>query len=264
MQNTEVASMATPQKRELKPEQRLILAADFRPNTKRGENRNLARRQLLMLADEMHGTGVCFKMNSILRACGYHLIAEVQSRGLDVFADLNLIDIGETLATDGVLLRGYHPTLVSAMCVAGVGSLQALKAELPETEVLGVTVLTSLEENDTEEMFHATVESSAMRFALLAETVGLDGLICAPTDIASIRSVVKRSMTFNTPAVRPTWAIVPGDDQNLERIMTPTNAIKAGADRIIVGRPIVNALYRRQALMRTLEEIEVAMQLVEL
>ena len=94
-----------------------------------------------------------------------------------------------------------------------------------------------------------------MKFALLAETAGLDGLICAPTDIASIRSVVKRKMTFNTPGIRPTWAIVPGDDQNPERIMTPAKAIKAGANRIVVGRPIVRAEKPYNAVMRTIEEI---------
>jgi orotidine-5'-phosphate decarboxylase len=94
-----------------------------------------------------------------------------------------------------------------------------------------------------------------MKFALLAETAGADGLICAPTDIAFIQSVVKRQMSFNTPAIRPTWAIVPGDDQNPERIMTPAKAIKAGADRIVVGRPIVKAEKPYDAVMRTIEEI---------
>ena len=152
--------------------------------------------QVLALADSLKGTRVYLKVNSALRVCGYELIDEIRSRGLRVFADLKLYDIGETLSTDGVLLREAKPELLTTVCLAGVTAMQALKAELPDTEVLGVTVLTSLKLADTEEMFRATVEASVMKFALLAETAGLDGLICAPTDIGFIRSVIKRSMTL--------------------------------------------------------------------
>jgi len=178
---------------------------------------------------------------------------------LKVFADLKLYDIGETLSTDGVLLRQFKPELLTTVCVAGVTAMQALKAELPDTEVLGVTVLTSLKQADTEEMFGANMADSVMKFALLAEVAGVDGFICAPTDIAFIQSVVSRPMTFNTPAIRPTWAIVPNDDQNPDRIMTPTKAIQAGASRIVVGRPIVLAKDPYEAAMRTIEEIAAAM-----
>lgn len=237
----------------LTPAERLIVAADFKPTNSNGKD--WVKAQVLALADSLKGTGVYLKVNSALRVCGYDLIGEIQSRGLRVFADLKLYDIGETLSTDGVLLKEAKPELLTTVCVAGVTAIQALKAELPDTEVLGVTVLTSLKLADTEEMFRATVEASVMKFALLAETAGLDGLICAPTDIGFIQSVVKRSMTLNTPAIRPTWAIVPGDDQNPDRIMTPAKAIKAGADRIVVGRPIVKAEKPYDAVMRTIEEI---------
>lgn len=243
--------------RTLTPAERLIVAADFKPTAPNGKD--WVKSQVLALADNLKGTGVCLKVNSALRACGYDLIGEIQSRGLRVFADLKLIDIGETLSTDGVLLKEAKPELLTTVCVAGVTAMQALKAELPDTEVLGVTVLTSLKLVDTEEMFRATVEASVMKFALLAETAGVDGLICAPTDIAFIQSVVKRSMTLNTPAIRPTWAIVPGDDQNPDRIMTPAKAIKAGADRIVVGRPIVKAEKPYDAAMRTIDEISSAL-----
>lgn len=75
------------------------------------------------------------------------------------------------------------------------------------------------------------------------------------TDTVMLRNVVRRSMTINIPAIRPMWVIVPGDDQNPDRIMTPAKAIKAGADRIVVGRPIVNAEKPYDAVMRTIEEI---------
>lgn len=245
----------------LTPAERLIVAADFKPT--RGDHysdldgwrRRAVRGSVLALADSLRGTGVYLKVNSALRACGYDLIGEIQSRGLRVFADLKLYDIGETLSTDGVLLKEANPELLTTVCVAGVSAMQALKAELPDTEVLGVTVLTSLNDSDTDEMFGRTVIRSVRKFAVLAEEAKLGGLICAATDIFSIKEVLKRSMTFNTPAIRPTWAIVPGDDQNPDRIMTPAKAIKAGADRIVVGRPIVKAEKPYDAVMRTIEEI---------
>jgi orotidine-5'-phosphate decarboxylase len=208
-----------------------------------------------MLADELQGTGVCIKMNSILRACGYHLITEIQSRGLRVFADLKLVDIGETLTTDGILLREYEPELLTVMCVSGVGPLKALKAELPDTEVLGVTVLTSLTDDDTRAMFTCSTEEAVMRFAQVAADAKLNGLISSPREVELLRDKFGVLMTLNTPAIRPAWAIVSGDDQNPERIMTPWKTIKAGADRIVVGRPIIKAANPRDAVMRTIDEI---------
>ncbi len=237
----------------LTPAGRLIVAADFKPNGTNG--RIGVRKEIVGFAKKIKGTGVYLKFNSALRAIGYDLIDEIKSYGLNAFADLKLIDIKETLSTDGALLRETKPDILTVMCVAGVDAMRALKQELPDTEILGVTVLTSLNENDTKEMFCATVEAAAMKFALLAETAGLDGFICAPTDIGLIRSVVKQPMTFNTPAIRPLWSVVANDDQNKKRIMTPSEAIKAGADRIVVGRPIIQAENPYDAVMRTIDEI---------
>ncbi len=242
-------------KQKLTPAQRLIVAADFKPDPKTTQGKNWVRAEVLALALALKGTGVYLKVNSALRANGYDLIQEIQRMGLKVFADLKLNDISETMAIDGALLRQVKPDIVTVMCSAGVGALSALKKELPETEVLGVTVLTSLKEGDTKEMFHETVQGAIRNFALVGEGAGLDGLICAPTDIPVIRGVVERKMTLNTPGIRPLWSLVPGDDQNPDRIMTPEKAIKAGADRIVVGRPVTKAINARAAVLKLLEEI---------
>lgn len=243
-------------KQTLEPAERLIVAADFKPLPGyHDDSIKWVRNQVLVFARKLKGTGVCLKMNSALRACGYDLITEIQGLGLSVFADLKLIDISETMSTDGVLLREANPDFITTMCFAGVTAMKALKAELPDTEVLGVTVLTSLDNADIQTMFNCSTKEAVVQLARLGEASGVDGLICAPTDIRSIQNAIKRKMTFNTPAIRPTWAIVPGDDQNPERIMTPAKAIQAGADRIVVGRPIVKAENPYDAVMRTIEEI---------
>ncbi len=241
----------------LTPAERLIVAADFKPAAPDGKD--WVRAQVLRLADSLNGTGVYLKVNSALRACGYDLIREIQCRDLRVFADLKLFDIGETLSTDGALLREARPELLTTVCAAGVTAMQMLKAELPDTEVLGVTVLTSLKDADTQAMFTCSTEEAVIRFAQVAADAKIDGLISSPQEAEALRAKFGMLLSLNTPAIRPTWAIVPGDDQNPDRIMTPAKAIKAGADRIVVGRPIVRAANPYDAVMRTIEEIASAM-----
>ena len=148
----------------LKPAERLIVAADFKPAPNQqfhaSSRREWVRGEVLALADRLRDTGVYLKVNSALRACGYDLIEEIHWRGLRVFADLKLFDIGETLATDGVFLKEVKPELLTTVCVAGVNAMQALKAELPDTEVLGVTVLTNLNDTDTQAMFTCSTEEA--------------------------------------------------------------------------------------------------------
>jgi orotidine-5'-phosphate decarboxylase len=242
--------------------ERLIVAADFKPKPeyafpyyRKGAFRTWACNRVLKLANELKRTGVCLKLNSSLRASDYDLMDEIHSRGLRVFADLKLFDIGETLSTDGTFIREAKPEFLTAACSAGVSALRALKAELPDTEVLGVTVLTSQKDADTKAMFDCSVGEAVMRFAQVAADAGIDGLISSPMEAEMLRAKYGATLSLNTPAIRPAWAIVPGDDQNPERIMTPAKAIRVGADRIIVGRPIVQADSPYDAAMRTIEEI---------
>jgi orotidine-5'-phosphate decarboxylase len=262
----------------LKPAERLIVAADFKPSVPavekqswcandqgslRPEARFEIREKVIALANKLKNTGVYLKVNSALRACGYDLIDDIHARGLKVFADLKLFDIGETLATDGELLKKAKPELLTTVCVAGNLALRALKQVLPDTEVLGVTVLTSLKDTDTQAMFGCSVEEAVMRFAQVAADAGIDGLISSPKEVGMLRKRFGDTLSLNTPAIRLLWSIVPGDDQNPDRIMTPATAIKAGADRIVVGRPITRppqGMSSYDAVMRTIEEIESAMR----
>ena len=239
----------------LKPAERLIVAADFKPDPKQGQGRDWVRGQVLTLAENLKGTGVYLKVNSVLRACGYDLIGKIQRRGLKVFADLKLYDIPETLSTDGLLLDEFRPELMTVVCTAGITAMRTLKAELSRTEVLGVTVLTSLGNADTQAVFTCSTEEAVLRLAGWAEDAAIDGLVLSAKEAEMIRANFGVMMTLNTPGIRPEWAIVAGDDQNPERVMTPAKAIRAGADRIVVGRPIVRAKEPYEAAMRTIEEI---------
>jgi len=233
--------------------ERLIVAADFKPDDLGWRG---VRQQVISLCETLSGTGVYIKVNSVLRACGYNLIDAIHSHGLKVFADLKLNDIPETLATDGALLREVKPELLTVMCTTGIASMSALKTELPDTEILGVTVLTSLTEAEVLKIYRYPAILLAVRdLSELAFQAGIGGVVCSAKEAETLRRNLGDSMTINTPAIRPSWSIVAGDDQNQKRVMTPADAIKAGADRIVVGRPIVRATDPHKAVMRTLEEI---------
>ncbi|MBX2866689.1 orotidine-5'-phosphate decarboxylase [Candidatus Kaiserbacteria bacterium] len=233
--------------------ERLIVAADFDC-----QSRCELKQQVLRFADSIADTGVIIKVNFALRACGYDLIDELKSRGLKVFADLKLTDISATLQKDGYLLREAAPELLTVMCANSQKALRALKGELPYTEVLGVTVLTEFTEAEVDGIYKTSVEDAVVQFARTAFTTNLDGLISAPKEVNHLRAIFGKKLTLNTPAIRPAWATVKGDDQNLKRSMTPVEAIAAGADRLVVGRPITGADKPLDAVMRTLEEIEKA------
>ena len=247
----------------ISPADRLIVAADFKPTPQEAiSKRGWVEKKVLMLADALADTNIYLKVNSALRACGYSLIEQIHDRGLRVFADLKLFDIKETLATDGAFLRDVYPELLTVACVSGVSAIQALKAELPATEVLGVTVLTSFSNDDSKMVFSCSTEEAVVRLAKLGGAAKAGGLISSAKEVPKLREELEIFgevlMTFNTPAIRPAWYTDPNDDQDPSRIVTPSQAISAGAHRIVVGRPIVRAQNPREAVLRTLEEISQA------
>lgn len=238
----------------LTPPERLIVAADFKPTHFAGA-RNEFRDNVLKLADNLAGTGVIIKLNSIVRACGYDLFREIHDRGLLSFGDLKLIDISETLSCDGMLLREAGPSFVTVMCAAGISGMKALKAELPDTEVLGVTVLTTFTDDDTRAMFVCTTEEGVSRMAGFGKEAKIDGLISSPAEAIVLRSEFGMLFSLNTPGVRFEDVEVKGDDQNKARVMTPRRAIESGVTRIVMGRPITQSKDPRGATQRAIDEI---------
>lgn len=242
-------------RKELTPQERLIVALDLDPN----QGRKALKQEVLRFARELNGTGVCIKLNYVLRALGYDMVDEIHALGLSVFADLKLVDIPSTLANDGVLLNEAKVDIVTVSCSTGIKSIRKLKQALPDTEILGVTVLTTFDERECREVYLVDLEPSVNRMAYIAAAGLADGLICSPLAASRFRNH-HPLMSLNTPGIRPIWATVKGDDQNQEVVMTPEMAIKAGVDRIIVGRPIVQDVHPYDAVMRTIEEIESALR----
>jgi orotidine-5'-phosphate decarboxylase len=254
--------------RQLSLSESLIVSADFDPNDapverpQRGvyyaKKRDWVRSQVLRLSDKIHSTGVYLKVNSALRACGYGIIDEIHARGLPVFADLKLFDIPTTLATDGIFLREARPELLTVVISAGLTGLKELKAQLPESEVLGVTVLTSHKERDTRVLFKSSVDDTVLRLGGVAIAAKLDGLVCAPKEARMMQQYCKRRFSINTPGIRFRGELFTNDDQNADRVMTPAQAIRAGVDRIIMGRSVTSAISPLDIVNRVLDEITLA------
>lgn len=241
-------------------EERLIVAADYSPKEYGGIQG--VKKKVLDLAIDLK-EGVYVKVNSILRAIGYDLIVMLHDLGLKVFADLKLIDIPKTMKIDGEMLKEVKPEILTVMCCAGVDGMRDVQETLKGiTEVLGVTVLTSLDEKKCKEIFVCSPKAGVLKFAHMAQSAGLGGLILSPKEVEIIKSEPKlASLILNTPGIRPEWSVVKGDDQ--ARVVTPKKAIESGADRIVIGRPITQAgpndkglpQTPREAVERTLEEI---------
>lgn len=244
-------------RRLLKPEKRLIVALDFDPQKEGGLRKTYSR--VLTMGESLAELGVIIKINSILRALGYTLISELQQMGLDVFADLKFIDIPNTMEADARLLAEFQPNIATVMCCAGIDGVRRVQTFLGKTtEVLGVTILTSLGDEGCQDIFSCSPEDGVKRFAHVAQKAGLPGLILSPQEAAVVRADRELTLGLNTPGVRPKWSIVKDDDQ--ARVLTIREAFRAGVDRLVIGRPITQADDPRGAVMRTLDEIASAQE----
>jgi orotidine-5'-phosphate decarboxylase len=125
------------------------------------------------------------------------------------------------------------------MACAGVEAMVAVQKMLPNTEVLAVTVPTNWNNGRCQRSFGRLISEAVRDFSLMAKEAGIGGVICSPEEIVEARPIIGDAMTINTPGLRPPWAKVTGDDQ--KRVMTIDEAFALGADRGVIGRPILRA-----------------------
>jgi orotidine-5'-phosphate decarboxylase len=164
--------------------------------------------------------------------------AREASGGRDVFLDLKLHDIPATVAGAARSVAALEPTYLTVHASGGRAMVRAAVDALPDTLVVGVTVLTSLGEDDLAAVGLAGPAHDAVRrLAVLAVDSGARALVCSPREVALVRREVGDGVLLITPGVRPAGAAA--DDQS--RVATPEQALAAGADLLVVGRPITGA-----------------------
>ena len=188
-------------------------------------------------------------------AAGYRQIAE---QGMPIFLDVKLHDIPNTVGKALASLLPLKPSFVTLHTSGGaammkVASAVAAKAGAERPKLLGVTVLTSLDKKDlTSVGQESDVAEQVVRLAKLAKENGLDGVICSPEEVKTLRDNMGPDFILMVPGIRPVWAAA-GDQK---RVMTPREALDAGATYLVIGRPITGADKPEEAAARILAELK--------
>ncbi len=227
---------------EIAPRDRLIVALDL-PGVEAAE----------AMVARLGESVIFYKIGYQLAfAGGLPLVRKLADNGKKVFIDLKLHDIGNTVARGvesiaklGATFLTVHayPQTMKAACEGRTGS---------NLKILAVTVLTSYDDDDLQAAgYRAGVADLVATRARQAQQIGIDGLVCSPEEAASLRKIVGGQLSLVTPGIRPAGAAT-GDQK---RIMTPARAITAGADYLVVGRPVLEAADPRAAAEAIVSEI---------
>ena len=209
----------------------------------------------LNLVDELGDTISWVKIGlQLFTAEGPPIVRAMKTRRLKVFLDLKFHDIPQTAleATRSAVALGADMATIHLS--GGTRMVQSALEGAKDSPllVLGVTVLTSLDDDQLREIgVQQTAEQQVMQLVALGQRSGLRGIVCSPLEIAPLRRKYGEPLTIVTPGVRPSGSTA--DDQR--RVMTPADAVRAGADYLVIGRPITAATSPREAATRIADEI---------
>ena len=169
--------------------------------------------------------------------------------GASIFLDLKLHDIPNTVKKSAAVVDHLHPRFLTVHASGGAAMVSAAVAAVTSTSITAVTVLTSLADADLSDLGYAKPAlETAVSMAQVATTAGATSIVCSPLEIEAIRAVIPQSVEIITPGVRPADE-AGGDDQM--RTMTPAQAMKAGANFLVIGRPITSRWSEGKAAMAT-------------
>jgi orotidine-5'-phosphate decarboxylase len=170
---------------------------------------------------------------------GPGVVASIKgASGVQVFLDLKLHDIPVTVAGAARAVARLRPELVTVHATAGPEVIRAAVDAAPDIKIAGVTVLTSLTSAGLEQIgMVGPVQDVVRRLAVLAVAAGARALVCSPREVAAVRAEVGPDITLITPGVRPAGS----DPNDQARVATPEEALRAGADLLVIGRPITGA-----------------------
>ena len=237
------------------PRTNLIVALDF-------DSLSVA----LKFAKQVSDLVGMFKIGSqLFAAAGPEAVRQVAQLGPGIFLDLKFHDIPNTVA-GAVLSAAALPQvqLVNVHALGGTGMMkaaaQAVSAGVPmgadRTRLLAVTILTSMDQKAIREVgIGGPIKTRVLKLAKLAQKAGVDGVVASVQEAKGIRKACGRDFLIVTPGVRPKAKNTEGKVDDQARTATPREAIRAGADFIVVGRPILAAVDPRAAAQEIVEEI---------
>jgi orotidine-5'-phosphate decarboxylase len=230
----------------MQPHERIIYALDVPDG--REARRHAAR---------LRGAVGVFKVGlELFVAEGPEIVTAIQDAGGPVFLDLKLHDIPATVEGALAAAAALHPRFVTVHGDALIGLKGGLDARHPDLDVLAVTALTSLDVKSLSALGLGPAlrdpEALAVARAKLARQKGCAGVVCSGREAAAVREVMGKDAVIATPGIRPKWA---RDDDDQRRTVSPAQAVAAGADYLVVGRPIRVAADPRAAAERIAQEI---------
>ena len=183
-------------------------------------------------------------------------VERVARAGLPVFLDFKFNDIPKTVSSAVTAALPLRPFILTVHALGGAAMMRGAVAAAAGTArpmIVAITVLTSLNDADMKELGLAgPVLDRVLALARLARNCGLDGVVCSPLEVAALRREMGPGFKLVVPGIRPTWAVA-GDQK---RVMTPADALAAGADYLVIGRPITGANDPRDAARRIAEEVD--------
>ena len=215
-----------------------------------------------MLVEQLRPAVTLFKVGvQLFMAEGPRAVETVQQRGGQVFLDLKLHDIPNTVAAAVREAAKMGAVMCTLHASGGRSMLQAAREAVVQSgspmRLLAVTILTSLDPHGFEEAIGSGLglQAQVIRLASLAREVEMDGIVASTHEIGPLRAALGPSMLIVTPGVRPEWA--PANDQL--RVMTPHEAAVAGADYLVIGRPITTARDPAAAARLVLDELSITL-----
>jgi len=212
---------------------RLIIAMDF-----------AEKNQALALSEQLDPKRCRLKIGKeMYTRFGPDLVKQLQSSGFDIFLDLKFHDIPNTVAKAcaaaadlGVWMVNLHTSGGRKMMQAAADALQPYGDSAPL--LTGVTVLTSMSLEEMHETgVEGTIEQRVLNLAKLAKDSGLDGVVCSALEAERLRTEIGNDFKLVTPGIRPAGS----DKGDQHRIMTPVDALNAGSDYLVIGRPVTQA-----------------------
>ena len=204
------------------------------------------------LIDNLDPKKCMLKIGSVLfNSIGKEIIYYAADKNFDIFLDLKLHDIPNTVKKS---IEGISALPISMLTIHTSGGVDMMRAAMEavsgtKIKVIGVTTLTSLNDNDSNDIFKRTTFDQVKKMLDLAEVAGIDGVVCSPHELELVNK--RRSLLSITPGIR-----INNLDDDQKRVMTPKEAIDLGADYLVIGRPITAS----DNIGKSLEEIYLSIQ----
>lgn len=212
----------------------------------------------MWLCESITEAGIGIKLGlEFFNALGIHGVKNIQNAfpAIPVFLDLKYHDIPNTVAgAIRAATSDFKPAYLNVHASGGLEMMKAAKAACPpETKLLAVTILTSLDEQAIGEIgYQENVRERVIQLAKLTQQAGLDGVVCSSHEIESIREACGKDFALMVPGIRPAGS----DAGDQKRIMTPLEAMSKGATHLVIGRPITQADSPQTAAEEILKSME--------